>query len=173
MVVLRRAQRRPRPRLPQSARVTIRNTGTATVVTTVGPPPPYQTYELVTGTGQPDRWVVGAQPWHPQGLDNSAQPVTLFTLAFDSVSKHATLTRLSIPPVQIGALVSGGPVPAGRDQLAAVELSPDGTQVATVMVMPGVFEVRVYTVASGAVRRSRPGPGGCPRPACCPNGSSR
>jgi hypothetical protein len=121
-------------------------------VTTVGPPPPYQTFELVTGTGQPDRWVVGAQPWHPQGLDNAAQPVTLFTLAFAPVSRHATLTRRQIPPVQIGALVSGGPVPAGQDQLAAVELSPDGTQVATVMAMPGVFEVRIYTVASGAVQ---------------------
>jgi hypothetical protein len=132
--------------------ITIRNTDTATVVTTVGPPPPYQTFALVTGTGQPDRWVVGAQPWHPQDLDNSAQPVTLFTLAFDPVSKRATLTPLPIPPVQAGALVSGGPVPAGQEQLAAVELSPDGTQVATVMVMPSVFEVRVYTVASGAVR---------------------
>lgn len=52
------AARSPAYRSPRD--VTIRNTGTATIVTTVGPPPPYQTFELVTGTGQPDRWVVGA-----------------------------------------------------------------------------------------------------------------
>jgi hypothetical protein len=132
--------------------VTIRSTDTATVVTTVSPPRPYQTFGLVTGTGSPDRWVVGAQPWHPRGLDNSAQPVALFTLAFDPVSKRATLTRLPIPPVYADQLVSDPSAPAGPDQLAAVELSPDGTQVAAVTTMPSAFEVRVYTLASGTVR---------------------
>ena len=81
------AARSPGYRSPRD--VTIRNTDTATVVSTVRPPRPYQTFGLVTGTGTPDRWVVGAQLWHPRGLDNSAQPVALFTLVFDPASKRA------------------------------------------------------------------------------------
>jgi hypothetical protein len=131
--------------------ITIRDTYTAAVLATVRPPRPYQTFGLVTGTGMPDVWVVGAQPWHPESLDNSAQPVTLLTLTFDPGSKRTTLTRLPVPPVHASPLESPAPVYSGGEQLAAVALSPNGIQVAAVMMTLGAFEVRDYTVTTGAV----------------------
>ena len=33
--------------------------------------PPYQSIGFVVGTGKPNWWIVGAQPWHPVRYDNS------------------------------------------------------------------------------------------------------
>lgn len=104
--------------------ITIRNTYTAAVLATVRPPSPYQTFGYVFAAGKPDTWVAAAQPWHPVRLDNSAQPATLFTLTFDPATRRVTVTRLPVPPVP------------GSD-LAAVALSPDGTRLAEVVLVPG------------------------------------
>jgi hypothetical protein len=133
--------------------LTIRSTGTAAVLATVRPPAPFQTFGLLTGGTVPDQWVVGAQPWHPVRVDdNSAQPVTLFSLTFDPATKRTTLTRLPVQPVLSAALVSGAPWASGKEQLAAVQLSPDGARLAAVVLTPGAFQVRVYPLAGGAVR---------------------
>jgi hypothetical protein len=134
--------------------ITIRDTYTAAVLATVRPPRPYQTFGYVFAAGQPDTWVAGAQPWHPLRLDNSAQPVTLFTLTFDPATRQVTLTRLPATPVP------------GSD-LGAVALSPDGTRLAEVVLVPGrliklavgteqpgVVRLRVYTTANGTVTAS-------------------
>jgi hypothetical protein len=67
--------------------------------------------------------VAGAQPWHPAGLDESAQPVTLFTLSFSPATRRAAMARLPAPPVP------------GTD-LTAAALSPDGSKVAEVTLTP-------------------------------------
>jgi len=133
--------------------LTIRSTGTAAVLATVRPPAPFQTFGLLTGGAVADQWVVGAQPWHPLRVDdNSAQPVTLFSLTFDPATKRTTLARLPVPPVRALPFMPGGPDQPGQDQLAAASLSPDGTRLATVVITPAAFEVRVYPVHGGAVR---------------------
>jgi hypothetical protein len=133
--------------------LTIRSTGTAAVLATVRPPAPFQTFGLLTGGTVADQWVVGAQPWHPVRVDdNSAQPVTLFSLTFNPVTKRTTLARLPVPPVHALPFMPGGPDQPGQDQLAAASLSPDGTRLAAVVITPAAFEVRVYPVAGGAVR---------------------
>lgn len=133
--------------------LTIRSTGTAAVLATVRPPAPYQTFGLLAGGTVADQWVVGAQAWHPVRVDdNSAQPVTLFALAFDPATRRATLTPLPIPPILSAALVSGATWASGKDQLAAVQLSPDGTRLAAMVITPGAFQVRVYAEPGGAAR---------------------
>jgi hypothetical protein len=145
------AVRHPLYRNPRE--LTIRSTSTAAVLAIVRPPSPYQTFGLLAGGTVPDQWVVGAQPWHPvQVDDNSRQPVTLFSVAFDPATKRATLARLPVPPVLSAALVSGGTWASGKDQLADVQLSPDGTRLAAVVFTPRAFQVRVYPVAGGTVR---------------------
>jgi len=131
--------------------LTIRSTSTAAVLATVRPPAPFQTFGVLAGGTVPDQWVVGAQPWRPVRVDdNSAQPVTLFSVTFDPVTKRATLTRLPMPPVHALPFMPGGPDQPGQNQLAAVELSPDGTRLAAVVITPSAFQVRVYPVAGGA-----------------------
>jgi hypothetical protein len=84
-------------------------------------------------------------------LDNSAQPVTLFTLTFDPVTRRVTLTKLPTPPT------------AGAN-LAAAGLSRDGTRFAEVVLVPGrpvvrgnvtlqpaAAWLRSYSLTSGAV----------------------
>ena len=131
--------------------LTIRSTSKAAVLATVRPPAPFQTFGLLAGGTVPDQWVVGAQPWHPVRVDdNSAQPVILFSLTFNPATKRTTLTRLPVPPVHALPFMPGGPDQPGQDQLAAVELSPDGTRLAAVVITPSAFQVRVYPVAGGA-----------------------
>jgi hypothetical protein len=73
---------------------------------------------------RPDTWLAAAQAWRPAYLDNVAQPDTLFTLAFDPATRQTTLTRLPAAPV-LG------------ENLAAAALSPGGTRLAEVVVVPG------------------------------------
>jgi hypothetical protein len=131
--------------------LTIWSTGTAAVLATVRPPAPFQTSGLLAGGTVPDQWVVGAQLWHPVNrADNSAQPVTLFSLTFAPATRRATLTRLPVPPLHALPFMPGGPDQPGQDQLAAVQLSPDGKRLAAVVITPADFQVRVYPVAGGA-----------------------
>jgi hypothetical protein len=146
------AARSPAYRSPDN--ISIRDTGTGTVVATVKPPRQYQTFGYVFAASRPDTWVAGAQPWHPARLDDSAQPVTLFTLSFSPATRRVAMARLPAPPVP------------GTD-LAAVALSPDGSRLAEVTLAPGrpvrVYGstylsgsvwLRVYTMTGGAVRSS-------------------
>ena len=135
--------------------VTIRKTGTAAVLATVTPPRPYQTFAFVAGTGEPDRWIAGAQLWRPVDLDNSAQPVTLFLLTFYPTEKRVTVTRLPAPPMLASGLITdGSPLavagPASAGQLAAVTLSPNGRRLALLTTTAAGYQVRVYPVAGGS-----------------------
>jgi hypothetical protein len=135
--------------------VTIRKTGTAAVLATVTPPRPYQTFAFVAGTGEPYRWIAGAQLWHPVRLDNSAQPVTLFLLTFYPAAKRVTVTRFPVPPMLASGLITdGSPLavagPASASKLAAVTLSPDGRRLALLTTTADGYQVRVYPVADGA-----------------------
>ena len=160
--------------------VTIRKTGTAAVLATVSPPRPYQTFAFVTGTGEPNRWIAGAQRWHPVGLDNTAQPVTLFLLTFRPAAARVTVTRLPVPPMPASGLITdGSPLAvagaANAGQLAAVTLSPDGRRLAALTTTAAGYQVRVYPVAGGSGPATPPGPGPRrPRPAPTPpRGRSR
>jgi hypothetical protein len=86
--------------------------------------------------------------------DDSAQPVTLFTLSFNPATRRVAMTRLPAPAVP------------GTD-LAAVALSPDGSRMAEVTLapadpvrvdgstqLPGLVWLRVFTMTGGAVRSS-------------------
>jgi hypothetical protein len=141
--------------------VTIRRTGTAAVLATVRPPAPGQTFAFVAGTGEPDRWIAGVQPWHPVGLDNGAQPVTLFLLTFSPAGQRVTVTRLPAPPMLASGLITeGSPLAvageASAGRLAAVALSPDGRRLALLSTGAAGYRVRVYpvggTVADGIAK---------------------
>ena len=107
----------------------------------------------MSGTGEPDRWIAGAQRWHPEGRDNSAQPVTLFLLAFHSTSKQVTVTRLQAPPMLASGLITdGSPLAVARKRqqaFAAVTLSPDGRRLALLTTAAAGYQVSVYPVTGG------------------------
>jgi hypothetical protein len=135
--------------------VTIRRTGTAAVLATVRPPFPFQTFAFVAGTGQPNRWIAGAQRWRPLRLDNSAKPVTLFLLSYDPAARRVTATRLPAPPMPASRLITdGSPLAvagsAKAGQLAAVTLSPDGRRLALLTTTVAGYQVRVYPVGAAA-----------------------
>lgn len=130
--------------------ITVRDTDTGTVVATIKPPSQHETFGYVFAASNPDTWVAGEQPWHSAGQDDSAQPVTLFTLTFSPATRRVTMTRLPAPPVP------------GTD-LAAVALSPDGGRLAEVTLTPGRSAsngppgsvwLRVYTMTGSAVHVS-------------------
>jgi hypothetical protein len=139
--------------------VTIRRTGTAALLATVSPPSPYQTFAFVAGTGEPDRWIVGAQRWRPirlgnrARLDNSAQPVTLFLLSYRPASGRVTAARLPAPPMLASELITdGSPLAvagsARAGQLAAVTLSADGRRLALLTTTAAGYQVHVYPVGT-------------------------
>jgi hypothetical protein len=135
--------------------VTIRKTGTAAVLATVIPPRPYQTFAFVTGTGEPNRWIAGAQRWHPVHLDNSAQPVTLFLLTFHPAANRVTVTGLPAPPMLASGLITdGSPLAvagtASTGQLTAVTLSPDGSRLALLTTTAAGYQVNLYPAAGGS-----------------------
>jgi hypothetical protein len=145
------AARSPAYRGPQN--VTIRDTYTAAVLATVMPPAGYGTFAFVTGTGRAGRYIAGAQPWHPAGLDNSAPPVKLFLLSYDAGSRRAALRPLPSPPMRASAAAVLVGQPNAGTWLAADALSADGSKLAIVVATPAGVDVRVYTLASGAVRK--------------------
>lgn len=126
--------------------VTIRDTFTAAVLATVSPPAGYETFAFVTGTGRAGLWIAGAQPWHPLDNYNSAQPVKLFMLSYDAGLRQATLRPLPPPPMHLRHTSTA------TTWLSAEALSADGGRLAIVVGTPAGLDVRVYTLASGAVR---------------------
>jgi hypothetical protein len=112
-----------RPAFRGPYNISIRVTGTGAALATVRPPAPYQSFGYLYATGDPEVWVAGAQRWHPVYLNNSAQPVALFKVAFSPVTRTVTLTRLPVPALP------------GTD-LAAVALSPDGGRLALATLTP-------------------------------------
>ena len=150
------AARSPAWSSPQN--VTIRDTYTAKTLLTVRPPAPYQTFSFVAGTGVAGRWVVGAQRWHPglyNGNNNSSQFNKLYLLTYHAASGRAALTPLPVAPIQVNQLLGTVTTPemnAGTQVLAAVALSPDGRQLATIVTSRSGYEVRAVAVPGGAVR---------------------
>jgi hypothetical protein len=150
------AARSPAWSSPQD--VTIRDTHTASTLLTVKPPAPYQTFSFVAGTGVAGRWVVGAQRWHPglyNGNINASQFNKLYLLTYHRGSGPAVLTPLPVAPIQVNQLlgnVTNPEINAGTHLLAAVALSPDGRQLATVVTSRAGYQVNVVAVAGGTVR---------------------
>jgi hypothetical protein len=131
------AARSPAWSSPQN--VTIRDTYTARTLLTIPPPAPYQTFSFVAGTGVAGRWVVGAQRWHRglySGNNNASQFNKLYLLTYHPGSGPAKLTPLPVAPIQVNQLIGNVTTPemnAGTRLLAAVALSPNGRQLATVV----------------------------------------
>ncbi|TVZ05093.1 hypothetical protein EAS64_10800 [Trebonia kvetii] len=150
------AARSPAWSRPQN--VTIRDTDTAKILLTVKPPAPYETFSFVAGTGAAGRWVVGAQRWHPGlyiGNNNASQFNKLYLLTYHAASGRAALTPLPVAPIQVNQLIGNVTTPemnAGTHLLAAVALSPDGRQLATVVTSRAGYQVRVIAVPGGTVR---------------------
>ncbi|HTR90577.1 MAG TPA: hypothetical protein VMI73_02425 [Trebonia sp.] len=157
------AARSPAWNSPQN--VTIRDTYTARTLLTVKPPAPYQTFSFVAGTGVAGRWMVGAQRWHPglyTGNNNSSQFNKLYLLTYHPGNGPAALTPLPVAPIQVNQLLGNVTTPemnAGTHLLAAVALSPDGRQLATIVTSKAGYQVRIVAVPGGAVRSwSAPAP---------------
>lgn len=150
------AARSPAWDSPQN--VTIRDTYTAATLLTVRPPAPYQTFSFVAGTGVAGRWVVGAQRWHPglyNGNNNASQFNKLYLLTYGAAGGRAALTPLPVALTRVNQLVGNVTAPemkAGTHLLAAVALSPDGRQLATVVTSGAGYQVQVVAVPGGAVR---------------------
>lgn len=150
------AARSPAWNSPQN--VTIRDTYTARTLLTVRPPAPYRTFSFVTGTGVAGRWIVGAQRWRPGRYDgdaNASEFNKLYLLTYDATGDRAVLTPLPVPLVQVNQLIGNVTTAdknAGTHLLAAVALSPDGRQLATVVTSRAGYQVQVFSVPGGAVR---------------------
>jgi hypothetical protein len=150
------AARSPAWNSPQN--VTIRDTDTAKTLLTVKPPPPYQTFSFVAGTGVAGRWVVGAQRWRPglyNGNDNASQFNQLYLLTYGAASGRAALTPLPVAPIRVNQLTGNATTPevnAGTRLLAAVALSPDGRRLATVVTSKAGYQVQVTAVPGGTAR---------------------
>ena len=115
---------------------------------------------FVVGTGQPGRWIVGVQPWHPVQYDNSAQPAKLYlatyrpeTIDGDTVN-DAYLTPLPVAPMRASQLIDGTAEGSGVRQLAAATLSPDGRRLALVVTQGDTYQVSVYPVTGDATTRT-------------------
>ncbi|TVZ05096.1 hypothetical protein EAS64_10815 [Trebonia kvetii] len=150
------AARSPAWSSPQD--VTIRDTYTAKTLLTVRPPAPYQTFSFVAGTGAAGRWVVGAQRWHKglyNGNNNASQFNKLYLLTYHAASGTAALTPLPVDPIRVNQLIGNVTNPemnSGAHLLAAVALSPDGRQLATIVTSKAGYRVTVTAVPGGTVR---------------------
>jgi hypothetical protein len=102
--------------------------------------------------------VVETQRWDPgqdNGNDNASQLNKLYMLTYHAASGRATLTPLPVALIRLAKLTDNVTPPemkAGTHLLAAVALSPDGRQLATVVTSSAGYTVRVVAVPSGAVR---------------------
>ena len=120
---------------------------------------PDESIGFVVGTGQPNRWIVGAQPWHPVQYDNSAQPAKLYLATLEPMTidgesvNDPMLTPLPVAPLRAGQLIDGTADGSSVRQLAAATLSPDGRRLALVITQGDTYQVSVYPVSGhGATR---------------------
>ena len=140
--------------------LSIRNTATGLESAALRVSSPYQSIGFVAGTGKPNWWIVGAQPWHPVNYDNSAQPVKLYLATMEPVVEDGNpmsedmLTPLPVAPVQASQLVNGTAASSSVRQLAAATVSPDGRRLALVFTQDDTYEVSVYPVTGHAAART-------------------
>jgi hypothetical protein len=122
--------------------------------------PPYQSIGFVAGTGKPNWWIVGAQPWHPVRYDNSAQPAKLYlatmeaTLVDGEPFNEDMLTPLPVAPMRAAQLINGTADSSSVRQLAAATVSPDGKRLALVITQGDTYQVSVYPVTGHAATRT-------------------
>ena len=140
--------------------VSIRATATGDETAALRALPPYQSIGFVAGTGQPNRWIAGAQRWHPVNYDNSAQPAKLYLATMDATTvdgepfSEDMLTPLPVAPMPAGQLINGTAGDSGVRQLAAATLSPDGKRLALVITQADTYQVSVYPVTGHAAART-------------------
>ncbi len=121
---------------------------------------PNESIGFVVGTGQPNRWIVGAQPWRPVRYDNSAQPAKLYLATFEPTQidgntlNYPTLTPLPVAPMRASQLIDGTADGSSVRQLAAATLSPDGRRLALVITQGDTYQVGVYPVTGDAATRT-------------------
>ncbi len=140
--------------------LSIRNTATGLESAALRVSSPYQSIGFVAGTGKPNWWIVGAQPWHPANYDNSAQPVKLYLATMEPVVEDGNpmsedmLTPLPVAPVQASQLINRTAASSSVRQLAAATVSPDGRRLALVFTQDDTYEVSVYPVTGHAAART-------------------
>jgi hypothetical protein len=140
--------------------VSIRSTATGDESAALRAPQPDESVGFVVGTGQPGRWIVGVQPWHPVRYDNSAQPAKLYLATYrpamiDGNSlNEAYLTPLPVEPMRAGQLINGTTEGSSARQLAAATLSPDGRVLALAVTQGDTYQVSVYPVTGNAATRT-------------------
>ncbi|MCW2929675.1 MAG: hypothetical protein JWM19_637 [Actinomycetia bacterium] len=114
--------------------------------------------------GQPNRWIAGAQRWHPVRYDNSAQPAKLYLATMESTTidgqpyNDPMLTPLPVAPMRASQLIDGTADGSSVRQLAAATLSPDGRRLALVITQGDTYQVGVYPVTGDAATRTWSGP---------------
>jgi hypothetical protein len=121
---------------------------------------PDESIGFVVGTGQPNRWIVGAQRWHPLRYDNSAQPAKLYLATYETTTidgqpyNDPMLTPLPVAPMRASQLIDGTDDGSSARQLAAATLSPDGRRLALVITQGDTYQVGVYPVTGDAATRT-------------------
>ena len=140
--------------------LSIRDTATGLESAALRVSSPYQSIGFVAGTGKPNWWIAGAQPWHPVNYDNSAQPVKLFLATMEPAVEDGNpmtedyLTPLPVPPMQASQLINGTAASSSVSQLAAATVSPDGKRLALVITQGDTYQVSVYPVTGHAATRT-------------------
>jgi hypothetical protein len=124
----------------------VRSTATGSVLGTIAAP---GGGTVVTATASADdrTFVLDEQPWvPPQSHANQFfEPRTFVLFRLDASGRPGALTRLSVS-VPSGALMTGFALSPDASQLA-VAVEPDN-----VKADPGLQQIRVYSLATGAVR---------------------
>ena len=140
--------------------VSIRLTATGQESAALRALPPYQSIGFVAGTGKPNWWIAGAQPWHPVNYDNSAQPAKLYLATMEATTEDGNplnqfnLTPLPVAPMRASQLIDGSAENSGVQQLAAATVSPDGKRLALVITQGDTYQVSVYPVTGAASVRT-------------------
>jgi hypothetical protein len=140
--------------------LSIRDTATGAETAALRTGPPYQSIGFVAGTGKPNWWIVGAQPWHPVNYDNSAQPAKLYLATMEATTidgnplNEDMLTPLPVAPLPASQLIDGTAEASSVRQLAAATVSPDGKRLALVITQADTYQVSVYPVTGHAATRT-------------------
>ncbi len=114
----------------------IRDTVTGKTLATIRPPKPFVTFRAVTGAADDRTFVLTAQT---SVIGTQDTPAKFYSVHFNPADGALTISPLTIPDIP------------GLD-LAADALSPDGTRLAVAMSAGAFAQVRIYSLASGAVR---------------------
>ena len=134
---------------------TVRMTATGAVLATIKAAAADGTIASVTGAADDRTFVLDEQPfvYNIPGADQTRQPRTFYLLHLSTDGQPASVTKLPISEPS-GAAVNG------------VALSPDGTELAVavspnnVESEPELTELKLYSVATGAVLRTWDADGG-------------